>query len=70
MRLLMSADEPVSIRLLATCTLALQFDEALRRCTRQPLPMQVNTPFGSTVVSSSTGILWGNTMDDFAQPNK
>eukprot|EP00775_Hariotina_reticulata_P002395 gene2395-2699_t len=30
----------------------------------------VNTAFGSTVVSPSTGILWGNTMDDFAQPNK
>eukprot|EP00879_Flechtneria_rotunda_P013855 GHRR01014471.1.p1 GENE.GHRR01014471.1~~GHRR01014471.1.p1 ORF type:complete len:716 (+),score=228.03 GHRR01014471.1:397-2544(+) len=30
----------------------------------------VNTVFGSGVVSESTGILWGNTMDDFAQPNK
>lgn len=32
--------------------------------------MQVNGPFGSGVVSESTGILFGNTMDDFAQPNK
>eukprot|EP00878_Enallax_costatus_P018979 GHUV01020007.1.p1 GENE.GHUV01020007.1~~GHUV01020007.1.p1 ORF type:complete len:457 (+),score=130.97 GHUV01020007.1:1014-2384(+) len=30
----------------------------------------VNGPFGSGVISESTGILFGNTMDDFAQPNK
>jgi gamma-glutamyltranspeptidase len=34
------------------------------------LPLQINAPFGAGVVSASTGILWGNTMDDFAQPNK
>lgn len=31
---------------------------------------QVNGAFGSGVISPSTGILFGNTMDDFAQPNK
>ncbi|WIA36576.1 hypothetical protein OEZ86_007868 [Tetradesmus obliquus] len=30
----------------------------------------INAPFGAGVVSPSTGILYGNTMDDFAQPNK
>jgi hypothetical protein len=32
--------------------------------------VQINAPFGAGIVSASTGILYGNTMDDFAQPNK
>lgn len=32
--------------------------------------VQINAPFGAGVVSSSTGIMYGNTMGDFAQPNK
>lgn len=33
---------------------------------------QINGPFGSLVVSDTTGILFGNTMDDFAtsRPSK
>lgn len=31
---------------------------------------QINTPFGSGVMSETTGILFGNTMDDFGGPAK
>lgn len=31
---------------------------------------QINTPFGSGIISDTTGILFGNTMDDFASPAK
>jgi gamma-glutamyltranspeptidase len=32
--------------------------------------LQVNIPFGSGIISNSTGILLNDEMDDFAQPNK
>jgi gamma-glutamyltranspeptidase len=32
--------------------------------------VQINTPFGSGIISDTTGILFGNTMDDFASPAK
>jgi gamma-glutamyltranspeptidase len=38
-------------------------------CRVLPHP-QINTPFGSGIISDTTGILFGNTMDDFASPAK